>query len=262
MFTRNLLFHIMPTGDGLWRKSTKQLLRRMNLFNGKKVIAILTDSGPLTIHVPPGGTVPDDIRTNCHHFEPPGAVIDLFKGHDCQFIITPNDPNLREVKTFHPLFRSIENTNPNEVLFYGHAKGATRPLGHVAHAWARALFEINLDYWPYIERILQEYPACGPFLRSIHGWAESYSDYHFAGSMWWMRCRDLFLKPDWHKIDRFWSGIESWPSLKFLRSQVHCLIHEFYKPGPGLYDWNYWLEEVEPDLKKFREERLQDYKEW
>jgi hypothetical protein len=40
---RNLLYHIWPITDSLWRWNVEQLLKRIELFNGKRVLSVFLD---------------------------------------------------------------------------------------------------------------------------------------------------------------------------------------------------------------------------
>jgi hypothetical protein len=244
---RNLLFHIMPVrGNGIWQRRVSQLVKRIRLFNGRRVVAIVTGPtwGPCAL-------------------DPPEYVRDAFGGAVHEFIEVPNDPNLREVATFEPLFERVETPSARQVTLYAHAKGVTRPGHPTCQEWADVLYETMLDYWPLVEVSLRDYPITGSFLRGLEGWpGQSASTYHYSGSWFWFRNRDLFQQDNWRQINSFWSGIEPYPSLRFPITLAGCLFHPFYLPGPGLYDPTYWYQRVVPDLERFRRERQADKKEW
>jgi hypothetical protein len=144
--------------------------------------------------------------------DPPESVEAAFAGAaGVEFVRVPNDPNLREVASFLPLFEPLAAAyKPGDVALWAHAKGTTRHPGHVAGRWAEVMAESLLDYWPAVADVLAEKPLAGSFLKYGPGWrpTDSRSDWHYSGSWFWFRCADLFGKPDWRRIDQFWSGIE------------------------------------------------------
>lgn len=236
---RNLLFHMLPVA-GRWQWHADQLRGRASLFNGRRIMAILTGDC-------------NDTTTRRGHLalDEPWRVQEAFPGWE--FLEIPNDPTLREVATFEPLFGSLEPT-PGEVTLYAHSKGVTYAQGATARRWTEILYETCCDYWLWVERLLNWFPLAGPFGKAKSGWAESASQWHFSGSWFWFRNHDLLSKPDWRRIDRFWSGIEPYPSLHFPASQAACVFHSGQVPTLNLYDWRYIREQVEPDLAKWRQE--------
>jgi hypothetical protein len=257
---RNLLMHVCPiAGNGVWQRVVSLVLRRIKLFNGRRVVAIVTGSAG---EPPPGPTNADGWRVD-GTLDPPEHVMDAFAGAVHEFVVVPNDPALREVTTYEELFGRVETTSPRQVTLYCHAKGVTRPPDHIAHDWTRLLVETNLDYWPWIERLLREYPCAASFLRYIKAWRESPSEWHPSGSWWWFRNRDWFLHEDWRtRIDRFWSGIEGVASRFFTAEQVGPIFFPFHRGGPGLYDWGFFKGEVLPAYEQWKTSRAGERKEW
>jgi hypothetical protein len=229
---RHLAYHVYAVkGNGVWQANVRHLLRRIDLFNGHRVIAVATDGRTDTL----------------------AAVRAAFAGHAHEFLEVRNDPALREVATFEPLFERLETTNPGHCLAYLHAKGVTRPPGHAAHLWAEVQYEVMLDRWPLVAGQLQRFPVTGPFRKLGRGWPdrESRADWHYSGSAYWLRCRDLFSR-DWRRIDRCWTGIEPYPALHFRAEEAGCLFHPGRVPTMNLYDAGYWRDVVLPDLGRWR----------
>jgi hypothetical protein len=241
--TRNLLYHAAPfSGNGApWRRGVKNIMDRLPLFNGRRVVAIMTGPG----------------------MDPPGEVRRAFGG-DAEFIEMPNVPGGnhaagREVISFLPLFEAIANTSPTEATFYGHTKGATQNNGHTAHLWGDVMAELCLDYWPVVDRLLREFPVAGSFRKNVKAWSahdgfDSASDWHYSGSFFWFRHDQLFSKPDWRRIDQFYSGIESYPSLHFGREDAGVIFEPQTQVGSPLYLWDYWATHVLPRLATWRAE--------
>lgn len=197
----------------------------MDVFTGRRVVAVVTGPG----------------------LDPPDAVQAAFGGHVSDFIVLPNDPNLREVQTLVPLLERVQTLDPGEVTFYAHAKAVTRPGHPTCWRWAQAMYELCLDYVPLADDALQTHAAAGPFKRRIKGWRESDSPWHFSGSFAWFRNKDLFAA-DWRRVERFWSGVEPYLSLHVPYARAYALGYEWHRPGPGLYDRRFFeaaLREVE-----------------
>jgi hypothetical protein len=213
---RNLLYHVYPIPGGVWRYNVSLLLPRIGLFNGRRVVTVVTD----------------------HHTEDPSEVERAFSGEVDEFIRLQNRPELREVHTFELLFSRVQSRRPGHATFYGHAKGVTRKGHPQVMDWTRLLYETNLDYWPAVEELLGKYPVVGSFKKTGRGWPvyESLSEWHYSGSFFWFRNRELFSKPDWFRIDRFWSGIEPYPSLHWSVRDAGCLFMEGPVPSINLYD--------------------------
>jgi hypothetical protein len=216
----------------VWRERVAWLRERLGVFNGRRVVAVATDA-----------------RTD------PAAAVREALGPGCEYAEVPNDPRLREVATFRPLFdRVADLTGPEHCTLYAHAKGATREPDSVCQHWTAALYEVLIDHWALAAADLKRFPVTGAFKKTGHGWRAGYtrSDWHYSGSWFWVRNADLFARPDWGTIDRFWSGIEPYPSLHFAAADAGCYFHPGRVGEVNLYDWDYWRSRVDPDLAAFR----------
>lgn len=228
---RNLLFHLYPVAEGgRWRWHAERLRRYINLFDGRKVLALALD----------GRTSPEaEVR---------GELAGLFD----EVLTFRNDSALREVVTFEALLSRVESRAPGEVTLYAHGKSTHRHAHHPAYRWAEALWEVCTD-WPAVEAALRSHPVAGAFKKVGRGWPahESRSDWHYSGSWFWFRNADLFSR-DWRRIDRFWSGVEPYPSLHFRSAEAACLFHEGKVGAMDLYREDYWNRSVIPELNKWR----------
>lgn len=229
--TRHLLYHVYPRHNSTWRERVLRLRERIDLFNGRKVIAVATD---LT-------------TDGADHVE------DALAGTGCEFVTVKNDPTRREVATFLPLFEPLSSlTEPGHATLYGHAKGVCRPRAATCHRWAEVLEETMFD-WGAVAPVLDAFPLAGSFRKRGRGWPvhQSASEWHYSGSWHWFRNAELFTKSDWRRIDDFWSGIEPFPSLHFPFERAGCVFHEGMV-SMNLYDRKYWDAVVEPAYATFR----------
>lgn len=230
----NVLYHVMPwAGRGIWQWNLDQLLRRIVLFNGRRVMAIST--GP-----------------NC---DPPEAVMQHTKGHGFEFIVRENVPKLREVVTFLPLLEIVQSLNPNEVTFYAHAKGVTHAGfwddGNPIKPWTEAMYETCLDNWDAVKDALESHAICGSFKRYGKFTTPGNNRWHFSGTFYWFRNKDVFSR-NWRRVDQKFFGTESWPGLMFKQNEAACLFHDNCS---DLYKIEYQRSSVYPELEKWRNAR-------
>ena len=194
---RNLIYHVCPlkTNDG-WRMNVRQLVRRMGVFNGQRVIAIARGEG----------------------LEPPDAVRDELAGFGCDFWELPNDPQLREVATFLPLLITVANQDERQATFYAHTKGNSTIDSRLgAELWRNEMYHQLLDEWQDCMADLGEHVACG--INKIVWPEPSQSPYPtrlstgrwmFAGTFFWFRHDLVFGHNHWRRVamDRY--GAEAW----------------------------------------------------
>ena len=229
---RNLLFHIGPfKGNGTWQRNVEQLRRRMNLFNGRRVVAIVT-----------GGNLdhPDDVKR-------------AFGGDVSDYIVVPNNPSLREVATFTSLLERVQSVATNEVTFHAHAKGVQHPVNAsvTVHPWTDVMYETCLDYWPMVERLLLSHPCAGSFKKigRFFSGDGSQSAWHYSGTFFWTRSCMTFNR-DWRKIDLIRFGSEAWPGLHF---DIQAAAAIFYEGnGYDLYLMDFWKGTILPAYEKWK----------
>jgi SAM-dependent methyltransferase len=231
--TRHLLFHLYPVRDNeVWRWHLRKLREKASCFNGKKILALALDYNSESAEA---------VRREC------AGLFD-------EVLEFPNKPDLREVVSFEELFSRVRSLDPAEAILWGHSKGVGRGPAHgPVYRWAELQHEIYTDLGRVLP-LLQEYPVVGAFKKLGYGWsdAESLSDWHFSGSWFWARSRDLFAQADWRRIDRIQAGIESYPSLHFSAEEAGCLFHEGVVPDMNLYSDAYWRDVVEPAYRTWR----------
>ena len=228
---RNLIYHLYPRKGQVWRWNVEQLLKRVHLFNGRRVISIAID---------PSTEKLQDVEA-------------LLAPHVDDIRVVKNVRELGEVVSFDGLLGSIRSVHPSHVTFYGHAKGVTREGHPVVPRWTQLLYEACLDYWPAVEEFLRHYPVVGPLMRRGPGWEArvSKSQWHISGTFFWVRNRDVFTR-DWKAIERFYAGVETWPSMLFDAQEVgvlygdapcdiaHHTYREDYFNGEVWPGWEQW----------------------
>jgi hypothetical protein len=205
--TRHLLMHVYPVrGNGVWQWNLDQILARLHLFNGSKTIAVAVDE------------TTDSIQTvRAHAYIPESLWFDF-----------ENDPTLREVVSHNHLWNRVPH-QPGHATFYCHAKGVTHPLESAYNAWAKLLYEANLDYWPWVDAWLLTHPIAGALRKEV-AWPvpeHRVSPWHYSGAFYWVR-NDALVGRDWRKIDQFRCGVETWPSRLFTLDEAGVL---FFRGG-------------------------------
>jgi hypothetical protein len=190
-FTRHLAYYVCPMGGtGTWQRNLDQLIARMDLFDGRRVVCVAT-KGKLP-------TVPLD---------PPEMVEDYLAGRGCEFVRIQNDKRLREVVAWDHFWLRMP-TGPRDVTFFAHAKGVRHPAnaGVTVHTWTTILYETLLDYWPLIEKVLTAHPLAGSFKRTSR--AFNGVPWHYSGTFLWVRNADFFVRNWRGGIPRKWWGTE------------------------------------------------------
>jgi hypothetical protein len=229
---RNLLYHLTPfASNDIWLRNVRQLLKRIDLFNGRRVIAVATGEGLVS----------------------PDEVLRELGKHEIEVLAHPNSRELRENATFLQLLERVNSTDPTEATFYAHAKGVAKdvlcsgdPLG--SRYWRNAMYHELLDGWERVTELLEEYPVVGTHRRyhpeqpTIYPDGQSSSDWHFAGTFFWFRNRDVFTTERWREV---WQptgwGAEAWVGRMFTFDRSACVAYD------GLVD-HYNPDSYDPQL--------------
>jgi hypothetical protein len=234
---RHLAYYVYPVrGNGVWQRCLNQLKRRLHVFNGHRVIAVAVDA----------------------HTDSAAAVWDYLHGYAHEVIELPNDPRRREAAAFLPLLERTLVDGTDHVLFWGHAKGVTRPVneGTTVHRWTDLLLETCLDYLPLVDEHLQRWPVTGSCKKIGRTFSGSSSRWHYSGGMFWLRCQAL-LQRDWRRLDRDrWWASESWPGLVFGAEEAGCLFLERPAEKMDLYEYRFFQDTVLPEFAAWKSKHL------
>jgi hypothetical protein len=200
---RNLMYHVWPVYGSMWRWNIEQLKKRLDLFNGRRLITIVHDN----------------------RSERPAVVERALEGWGCEFIIARNQPS-GEAATFPAMLRRIASRDTNDVTFYAHAKGVKYEpdVPPNIRRWAEMSYRAALDDWQAVGAQLERFAVTGPFRRfgrfSAH---RNLCDWHYHGTFFWMRHAHVFTK-DCFRVPPFYCGVEAWPGLHFTRDEGGCLL--------------------------------------
>jgi hypothetical protein len=223
---RNLIYHVWPVRDSLWRWNIEQLLQRIDIFNGRRIVGIVHDSKS----------------------ESPEEVIKSFEGHGCEFVVRAND-SLGEAITFPEMLERVASEDPNEITFYAHAKGvkygpnASPPV----RQWSEALYITNLDDWLRVLHQLEQFAMTGAFkMRGRFRSHRECSDWHYSGTFFWFRHAHVFSR-SWRVVPQFYCGVEAWPGTLFQSEETGCLFFDGITELPYLA--NFWRRRGDAALK-------------
>lgn len=238
--TRHLMMYIYPIAQHeVWRWNVDQIRRRLHLFNGKRIVSVMTDGA--------SNTVEDVQAAFC------GERIDAW-------VVGHNDPNRWEMQGLPRMLEYVYSCDPNEITFYCHAKGVqgpahvTDPLLHEQPRikWATAMYGACLDDLPFVEKQLETHTFAGAFKRRmIHGAPPFRSSWHFAGTFYWFRNACLFALPNWHHFDHQWYGAETYPGQLVGWGQAAGL---FCDHPPVLYLQEAWVGQVDAMWETWKQE--------
>ena len=233
---RNLVMHVWPTRNGAWRWNLDQILRRIDLFNGKRVLGIVTDSTTETAN----------------------AVKAHVAGHGFEFFEAANKKKLGEVVTFVPTMERVASTDPNGVTFRCHAKGSKhKPFGgepQTVQRWAAAMYETLLDDWPAVADALESHTLAGSFKRYV---GMGKIPYHYSGTFYWLRNHKVFSNPRWRQVAKTYAGVEMWPAVVASDSEAACLFSDYAdaKTVGDAYLEKNWSAYISEELERWRAAR-------
>lgn len=183
---RNLIYHIYPRkGNGVWQWNIQELLKRIDLFDGVRSIAVVTDENTDTV---------EDVK----------AAVAAYRIDN--WIVMSNNPSLGEVVTHAVLLDTLPHDD--SITFRAHAKAVRHDGQHNTQRWAQVMYEVCLDDIEHVESDLEQHSVTGAFKRSPvspgFGW-------HYSGSFYWFKNADLFASPKWREISQDYFGVEKWP---------------------------------------------------
>lgn len=242
---RHLIYHLLPVaGNGVWQRNVNELRARWHLFTGRKIIAVMTGGRFKR------GKTQGEEQNKFLLVDP--LTVERYLPSDAEVIRIPNDPNLREVTSWEPLWdMAFRDWDDNDAILYAHAKGVTRQPSPSVAKWTELLYSLALDHMPLTEQLLRRFPIVGSFRRIGKSFAESRSAWHYSGSFFWTRAGDVQQRLANAPIDQRWYGNEAWPGLAYSLAESGVL----FKSGNADLDlfepktWAKLLPEYEQWLK-------------
>ena len=224
---KNLAMHVYPKSDpGHWRRGVEHVRQRLSQFTGRRLVSVAIDTSTDT-----------------------AAEVERAFGGEVEIREVFND-GTQEMVSF-PWLMSQLIDDSDDVTFYCHAKGCTHATNNASHLWCDAMAAACLDYPALVDWCLKSKPICGAF-RSRQQVGTSLASFHFAGTWWWVRNRDLHAR-DWQRSDpEFW-GAESYPGVHFSPTESACLFFDRAETA-HLYHLDWWQSVVCPAFRSWRAE--------
>jgi hypothetical protein len=222
---KNLVMHVYPKTDpGYWRRGVEHVRQRLSQFTGRRLVSVAVDTST--------DTAADVLRAF---------------GGEVEVREVLND-GTQEMVSFPWLMQQVIDDS-DDVTFYCHAKGCTHSQNQASHLWCDAMASACLDYPSLVDWCLERKSICGAF-RSRLQVGFSHALWHFSGTWWWVRNRDLFAR-NWERSDpEFW-GAESYPGLHFMPNESACLFFDKAETA-HLYNVPFWEAVVCPAFKSWR----------
>lgn len=230
--TRNLIYHIWPVRGSMWAWNLDQLLARIDLFNGKRLVGVVVDE----------------------RSEPADAVRVRLDGHGCEIIEFANRAE-GETVSFPGLLASVASTDPDEVTFYAHAKGVKYEpeIPEPVRKWCDALYRVNLDDWREVQRHLDTHALTGAFrMLGRFRTHRNLGDWHYSGTFFWMRSARVFRNGA-PEVRPFYGGVEAWPGQHFTQAETGCLLLDQLRQLP--YHQEFWTTQGDPALAQWERQR-------
>lgn len=225
----NLMYHIYPFGEH-WKWNLDQLLERIDLFNGRRIIGISVDSQTAS-----DSEVRKYIGSNVH-----------------EYIIVKNHPREHEMATFRLQLNELQTNDPQHITFRGHAKGVvqfTRKEDHILD-WVEMLYRTNLDSFDLVKEHLTGKAFTGS-CRKFGQFNKGKDKATYSGSFYWFRNCFVYGKgrPVWFPKNGARWACEEWPGFVVKKDDTECL---FLDNAKRLYSPDYWNNTVLPLYEEWK----------
>ncbi len=231
---RNLIYHVWPVRGANWQWNLDQLKSRLDVFNGRRILGVVYDE----------------------RSEPPERVQEYLAGHGFEFVVAKNDER-GEAITFPLMIQRVISDDPNDITFYGHAKGVKygASVSPLVKRWAEVQYRVALDDWLTVRDQMQRFAMTGPF--KMLGRFRSHrflADWHYSGAYFWMRNAYVSSR-NYAEVPLFYGGVETWPGAVFRKEETGCLFmdnlrqlpyHEQFWRGIGESAFRQWESNVRP----------------
>ena len=140
------------------------------------------------------------------------------------------------------LWRLLPTCDGRDAVFYGHAKGVTRPHDPAVRQWRDRLYFHNLSDTDRVQQALaKEYCSCYGAFKLVGRYAPlQRALWHYAGAFFWFRVGAIRSLP-WDQLPPGYYGVEQWLSCLLPAYRAVCDYGEqpahwnFYQYGPQ--DW-------------------------
>ncbi len=231
---RHLTFHLWPVANvGAWQWNCDRLIERADLFNGRRIVAIVTS----------------------HESDTADAVKHYLRDFTNDFVVIRNDPRIREVATWVPMLKMLEQyQSENDVTFSCHGKCVRHFVSPdvkktTIFAWTKAMYDTCL-HWGSVWPLLEQFATVGSFrrLQSHMTGRGGFGPWHYSGAFYWWRNRDVYRR-NWMYTPNHFFGTEAWPGIVFTKQESGVI---FSDDTGDLYDLNYFENSIVPRLDSWK----------
>lgn len=232
----NLIYNVTPLDGPMLDLNLRCLAQYYQAFDNKRVVRVGTGANLL----------PLDVLMKRWHAA--GLSIE-----NTEFVCTPNDEVLCETRPFvEALLPRVQSLDADEVTFYAHTKGITRPEHEQVRKWVEYLYRYNLSNIKEVKRVLRRY-ACAGIFKISQPFTQVQQPWHFSGTFFWFNHARLFSR-DWAHIEMRRYGVESYLPRLFTSEEAYCLAFQLWYPYLDLYDADIWakIERSDGELYPFR----------
>lgn len=229
--TRNLIYHIYPKKCGdVWRWNLDQLLKYIDIFNGRRIVAIAVDGSS----------------------ESAETIEDYLAGKVIEFMVYRNNSNAGEMVSFLPLLAQVESNDTQQITFRAHAKGVIRQCkerkkAELVRNWTEMLYRTSLTTTEKVAQHLESAAMTGS-CRKFNQFDKKSRKPTYSGSFYWFRNCFVFSR-EWYRVDGPRWGCESWPGKMFKPEETRCLFND--NTG-SMYSPEYWRDKVGPAYDAWR----------
>jgi len=244
--TVHLLYHLLPVAENdVWLRNLSELAARSRLFTGRKLFAVMTGGGERFVR----GKRQGGRRTEFTLVD-----LDLVRRNlppDAEVLPVPNDPELREVASWGPLWDGLLGgpCSDSDRVFYAHAKGVTRDEP-TTRLWTERMYSVNLDHPRLVAEGLARHDVVGAF-RKVGRCFDSRSEWHYSGSFFWSSVGTMREALERRPVARKWWGNEAWPGSAFPVERSGVLFGDG-GGGTDLYRQAEW-DRIEPEYRAWLE---------
>ena len=242
--TRNLAIHVFPV-IGKWEWLIEALKDKTHLFNGRKLVSIVTSKG-------------DSVRfkNRTIRLQNPETVAAQFRELGFEVSLRENSVRTGEFVSFAPMVKELYSTDPSQVTLYLHSKGSKHPDNEFRSItkWNETMLSVLLD----IESVTASFSRGNDLVGALGG--DVFGDGNVPmGSFYWFRNSTGEATVTPHKNPFFTS--ESWPSKIFNQEYLLGAV-DGSRPFKQLYTANFWDNGEGSDrLKRFNSQRVHSIEE-
>lgn len=186
---RNLIYHLYPLKDSIWRWHLSQMKAYLPCFNGSRFVVVARDQW--TDH-------PNEVST--------------LIGKEAEVIVVDNDPEMKEERSLLPILERLESSNPMEATFFAHGKGVSLrdPVRlRATMALVRALWFLNVGCIDLVDSLISRFDCIGAF-RKIISTEPGEETWRYAESFYWL-AHSLIFSKSWRQY-KHPDGTDAFPA--------------------------------------------------